>query len=258
MSTIIFPAPIFGPVHSRRLGVSLGINLLPGDGKVCSFDCIYCECGFNKDFKTKTSLPTREEVRKALKDKLIEMKNNGPSPDVLTFAGNGEPTIHPKFAEIIDDTIELRDKYFPDAKISVLSNAAHINRQKVFEALKKVDNNILKLDTVNEEYIRVVDRPVAKYSLADVIEQMKKFNGNCIIQTMFLKGDFNGKPVDNTTEKYVLPWIEVVKEIAPQQVMIYTVDRETPDKALMKATPEELDRIRDLLVKENISVSVSY
>lgn len=258
MSTILFDTPIFGPVHSRRLGVSLGINLLPADGKVCSFDCIYCECGYNRDFKTKSKLPTREEVRTALENKLKDMQLNGPAPDVFTFAGNGEPTIHPHFAEIIDDTLALRNQYFPSAKVSVLSNAAHINRPAVFEALNKVDNNILKLDTANEEYIRLVDRPVAKYSLPEVIEHLKAYKGNCIIQTMFLKGTYNGKDVDNTSDAYVLPWIKAVKEIAPRQVMIYTIERETPDHDLLKATHEELDRIVSLLEKEGIYATASY
>ena len=147
--TVIFPSPIFGPVHSRRLGVSLGINLLPDDGKVCSFDCIYCECGFNAEHRTKKLLPTREEVRTALEEKLKDMQANGPAPDVLTFAGNGEPTAHPHFPEIIDDTLALRDKYFPKAKVSVLSNSTFIDRPAVFDALNKIDNNILKLDTVD-------------------------------------------------------------------------------------------------------------
>lgn len=258
MSTILFDTPIFGPVHSRRLGVSLGINLLPADGKVCSFDCIYCECGYNSDFKTKSKLPTREEVRTALENKLKDMQANGPAPDVLTFAGNGEPTIHPQFAEIIDDTLALRDTYFPNAKVSVLSNAAHINRPAVFEALNKVDNNILKLDTVDEAYIRLVDRPVARYSLPEVIRHLKAYNGNCIIQTMFLKGTYNGKDVDNTSDAYVLPWIEAIKEIAPRQVMIYTIDRETPGHSLLKASREELDRIVSLIEKEGIYVTASY
>jgi Fe-S oxidoreductases len=258
MSTIIFPSPIFGPVQSRRLGVSLGVNLLPGDGKYCSFDCIYCECGYNKDFKTKSQLPTREEVKAALEVTLQKMKNEGSALDVITFAGNGEPTIHPHFGEIIDDTLVLRANYFPNAKVSVLSNAVHIGKSKVFEALNKIDNNILKLDTVDEDYIRLVDRPVARYSLPRIIELMKEFKGSCIIQTMFLKGKYVGKDVNNTTDNYVLPWIETVKEINPRQVMIYTIDRDTPDKELEKATPEELNRIRDLLVKEGLNVSVSY
>lgn len=258
MSTILFQSPIFGPVHSRRLGVSLGINLLPPDGKVCSFDCIYCECGFNRDFKTKSKLPTREEVRNALEERLKDMQINGPTPDVFTFAGNGEPTIHPHFPEIIDDTLKLRDIYFPKAKVSVLSNAAHINRPAVFEALNKVENNILKLDTVDEEYIRLVDRPVARYSLPDVIKHLKDYHGNCIIQTMFMKGTYNGKDVNNTSDAFVLPWIKIIKEIAPRQVMIYTIDRETPDHDLFKVTPAELDHIVSLLEKEGIYATASY
>ncbi|NDO61521.1 radical SAM protein [Bacteroides caecimuris] len=256
--TVIFPSPIFGPIHSRRLGVSLGINLLPDDGKVCSFDCIYCECGFNAERRTKKLLPTREEVRTALEEKLKDMQANGPAPDVLTFAGNGEPTAHPHFPEIIEDTLALRDRYFPKAKVSVLSNSTFIDRPAVFEALNKIDNNILKLDTVDEEYIHLLDRPNGKYSVKKIIERMKEFEGNCIVQTMFLKGSYQGKDVDNTSDKYVLPWIEAVKEIAPRQVMIYTIDRETPDHNLQKATHEELDRIVALLEKEGIRATASY
>ena len=256
--TIIFPSPIFGPIHSRRLGVSLGINLLPEDGKVCSFDCIYCECGFNAERRTKKLLPTREEVRTALEEKLKDMQANGSAPDVLTFAGNGEPTAHPYFPEIIEDTLALRDKYFPKAKVSVLSNSTFIDRPAVFEALNKIDNNILKLDTVDEEYIHLLDRPNGKYSVKKIIEKMKEFKGNCIVQTMFLKVGYQGKDMDNTSDKYVLPWIEAVKEIAPRQVMIYTIDRETPDHDLQKATHEELDRIVALLEKEGIPATASY
>lgn len=256
--TVIFPSPIFGPVHSRRLGVSLGINLLPADGKVCSFDCIYCECGYNAEHRAKTPLPTREEVRKALEEKLKDMQINGPAPDVLTFAGNGEPTAHPKFPEIIEDTLQLRDTYFPEAKVSVLSNSTFITRPAVFDALNKVDNNILKLDTVDEGYIRLVDRPNGSYSVRRMIDKMKAYQGNCIIQTMFLKGSYQGKDVDNTSDTYVLPWLEAIKEIAPRQVMIYTIDRETPDHDLEKATPEELDRIVDLIKQSGISATASY
>lgn len=256
--TVIYPSPIFGPIHSRRLGVSLGINLLPADGKVCSFDCIYCECGFNADHRAKSALPTREEVREALELRLKDMQENGPKPDVLTFAGNGEPTAHPHFPEIIDDTLMLRDRYFPKAKVSVLSNSTFIDRPAVFEALNKVDNNILKLDTVDEEYIRLVDRPTSAYSLAGIVEKMKAYQGNCIIQTMFMKGTYLDKDVDNTSDRYVLPWLETVKKIAPRQVMIYTVDRETPEHNLQKATHQELDRIAALLKEAGIVVSVSY
>ena len=272
MSTIIYPSPIFGPVHSRRLGVSLGINLLPADGKVCTFDCIYCECGFNADHRPKQKMPTREEVAAALEAKLKEMKANGPHPDVLTFAGNGEPTANPHFPEIIEDTIRLRNQYFPEAKVSVLSNATLIHRPKIHDALMKVDNNIQKLDTVNTDYIYKVDRPEGEwYQVDQVIEGLKRFNGHVIIQTMFLKGKptpltpntQHPTPVnyDNTGEEYVGPWLEALKEIAPQQVMIYTIDRETPETpmhGLEKATHEELDRIRDRVIALGIPCTASY
>lgn len=256
--TVIYPSPIFGPVHSRRLGVSLGINLMPGDGKICTFDCVYCECGFNKDFRPRQPRPTREEVRQALESRLQDMQQNGPAPDVLTFAGNGEPTAHPHFPEIIDDTLALRDRYFPQAKVSVLSNSTFIHKPAVFDALNRIDNNILKLDTVDEEYIRALDRPAGHYSVSEIIEGMKSFKGRCIIQTMFLKGSYQGRDLDNTSDKYVLPWLEKVREIAPRQVMIYTIDRETPDHDLAKATHEELDRIAALVREAGIAVSVSY
>ena len=256
--TIIYPSPIFGPVHSRRLGVSLGINLMPGDGKICSFDCIYCECGFNKDFKPHMERPSREEVRQALEAKLKDMQANGPAPDVLTFAGNGEPTLHPDFPDIIDDTLALRDRYFPDAKVSVLSNSTMIHKSAVFEALNKIDNNILKLDTVDKAYINALDQPAKGYDVQKIIRYMKEFKGNCIIQTMFLKGSYKGKDMNNTTPQYVKPWIEAVREIAPRQVMIYTIDRDTPTQGLLKATHEELDTIAALVEREGISCSVSY
>ena len=258
MSTVIYPSPIFGPVHSRRLGVSLGINLLPADGKFCTFDCIYCECDYNADFRPHLKLPTREEVQQALEARLLDMQQNGPKPDVLTFAGNGEPTAHPQFAGIIDDTLVLRDKYFPKAKVSVLSNSTFIHKPEVFEALCKVDNNILKLDTINETYIHEVDRPTGHYDVKQIIECMKAFQGKLIIQSLFMKGTHQGLSVDNTSDEYVLPWLEIVKEIAPQQVMIYTIDRETPSPLLEKASHEELDRIAAQVQQAGIPVSVSY
>lgn len=255
MSTIIYPSPIFGPVHSRRLGISLGINLMPADGKICTFDCIYCECGFNKDFRPRLPRPTREEVAKALEKQLTLMVEQEKLPDVLTFAGNGEPTAHPDFAEIISDTIRLRNKYCPNAKVSVLSNATMIHKKKVFDALLLVDNNIQKLDTIDPIYINKVDRPTSgNYHVEDVIRHLKEFNGHVIIQTMFMKGE----DVDNTGDQYVQPWLETVKDIKPQQVMIYTIDRETPDSHLRKATHEELDSIRDRVLACGIPCTASY
>ena len=253
--TILYNSPIFGPVHSRRLGVSLGVNLMPADGKICSFDCIYCECGLNGDHHTKSKRPTRDEVCEGLTKVLRERHEKGEPLDVITFAGNGEPTGHPDFAGIIDDTIAIRDKYFPSAKVSVLSNATMLHKPDVFEALKKVDNNIQKLDTVDMEYITKVDRPCSpSYDVRKVIEQLKAYDGKVIIQTIFMRGE----GVDNTGEEYVTPWIETVKEIAPKQVMIYTIDRETPTKGLKKAEPAILDQIRERITKLNIQCTASY
>ena len=258
MATIIFPSPIFGPIKSRRLGISLGINLLPSDGKVCTFDCIYCECGFNADHKPHSRFPSREEVATALEKKLREMQTEGAMPDVLTFAGNGEPTIHPRFGEIINDTIALRDRFCPGAKVSVLSNSTQIMKPEVFEALLKVDNNILKLDTIDPEYIKTVDRPTGRYDINTILERMKAFNGKVVVQTMFLKGSVDGKDINNTGDYYVKPWIEAVKLIAPREVMIYTIDRETPMQGLLKASKEELDHIVAMLEEEGIKASASY
>lgn len=259
MSTVIYPSPIFGPVHSRRLGISLGINLLPADGKVCTFDCIYCECGFNSEHRPKLKMPSVDDVYRELKKKLKEMSGSNELPDVLTFAGNGEPTCHPKFAEIINNTIELRDIYCPNAKISVLSNATMTHREDIREALMNVDNNIQKLDTIDGDYINMVDRPVSKdYDVERIIENLKKFNGHVIIQTMFMKGYLGEKSVDNTSDKFVLPWLNAVKEIAPQQVMIYTIDRETPAQGLEKASHEELDKIRDRVIATGFPCTASY
>ena len=258
MSTIIYPSPIFGPVHSRRLGISLGINLLPPDGKVCSFDCIYCECGFNEDHRPSLPLPTREEVARKLEEKLRQMAAEGQLPDVLTFAGNGEPTCHPRFADIIDDTIRLRNQYCPQAKVSVLSNSTMIQRREVHDALMRVDNNILKLDTVDPIYINKVDHPNGTYDVNQIVERMKAFHGHLIIQTMFMRGECDGESVDNTGDEYVTPWLQAVKEIAPQQVMIYTIDRETPTQGLLKATHEQLDAIRDSVIAAGIPCTASY
>ena len=259
MSTVIYPSPIFGPVHSRRLGISLGINLMPADGKVCTFDCIYCECGFNADHRPRLKRPTREEVAAALERKLNEMQADGQLPDVLTFAGNGEPTAHPQFAGIIDDTIRLRNRYCPEAKVSVLSNATMAMRPYVHAALERVDNNILKLDTVSKEYIDKVNRPTyPTYDVHEIIETIRSFNGNAIVQTMFMRGTMDGESVDNTGEEYVGPWLEAIKHIRPKQVMIYTIDRETPDHELLKASPDVLNAIRDRVMAAGIPCSAAY
>ena len=258
MSTILFSEIVFGPVHSRRLGTSLGINLLPYDGKLCSFDCIYCECGLNKDFRTKTKLPDRQSVQLALKDKLLSLKNDGVILDVITFAGNGEPTMHPNFDSIIDDTIELRDKYYPNSKISVLSNGMHLDKPRVIDALKKTDNPILKLDSALEKTIRIIDRPNSpSYSVARQVERYKKFGSNFILQTMFIKGEFEGNQIDNTTDEEISAWLELISDLKPREVMIYTIDRETPVKGLEKVSIEVLQKIAEKVERLGIKTIVA-
>jgi wyosine [tRNA(Phe)-imidazoG37] synthetase (radical SAM superfamily) len=258
MPTFLFDKIVFGPVKSRRLGVSLGINLLPVTRKLCNFDCVYCECGLNKDnLNLDGLLPTREEVFVALEAKLMEMLQNSEKPDVITFAGNGEPTMHPAFADIIDDTIKLRDKYFKSASISVLSNATMLHKTKVIEALKKVDQNILKLDSGLQSTIRKMNKPVGNFNIETVIGQLKKFDGKLIVQTMFTRGFVNGEPVDNTTEADLQAWEQALITINPRMVMIYTIDRDTPYDNLKKVSLEELHAIAARITKRGVEVQIS-
>jgi len=254
---ILFDQIIFGPIQSRRLGLSLGVNLLPVDAKICSFDCLYCECGFNTTMQ-ESAIPSREEVYTMLKTKLLEMKEAGQIPDVITFAGNGEPTLHTEFEGIIDDTIELRNLYCPTAKVSVLSNSTRIHKPAVFCALKKVDNNILKFDSAFDQTLQIIDRPTGKHiNVAWLIEQLKRFEGKLIIQTMFLRGEYNGEEFDNTSEAEVTAWLTALDAIRPQQVMIYTIDRETPAHHLEKISEEELNSIAEKVKEHGFEVSVA-
>ena len=256
--SILFDSPVFGPVHSRRLGVSLGINLLPADGKICSFDCVYCECGYNLPHRTRTPFPTREEVADSLRRQLQHMQERGDALDVITFAGNGEPTLHPQFLGIIQDTVALRDEFFPTARVSVLTNGAHICRDDVFEALLLVDNNIVKLDTACPDYIRRINRPCSAYNMEQTIERMREFRGHCIVQTIFMQGEHDGMDVSNLSDEYVEPWLNAVQRIRPQEVMVYTIDRDTPSPLLRKATPAQLDAIAERVRQLGIAVQVSY
>ncbi|MDE6256830.1 MAG: radical SAM protein [Muribaculaceae bacterium] len=256
--TILFHSTIFGPIHSRRLGVSLGVNLMPSDGKVCSFDCIYCEAGYNAQGTGKSGLPSREKVREDLEKKLSDMHYNGDSLDVITFSGNGEPTLHPDFAGVIDDTLALRDRFYPDAKVSVLTNSTRIFDPAVAQALKKVNNNILKLDSAINPTMRLIDAPVSKeFTVERVVEALKQFKGTGVIQTMLLRGEHNGQHVDNTTPEEVDALIKAYKEIAPKEVMLYSLDRSTPEEKLKKVEKEELDRIADQVREAGINV-ISY
>ena len=244
---------VFGPIHSRRLGSSLGINLLPERGKLCNFDCIYCECGWNADGLGDRRLPTAEELREALRAKLTACREAGTPIDSITFSGDGEPTLNPEFSEMIDITLALRDAFFPAAKVSILSNATRIGREAVFEALRKVDNPILKIDAATTELVRRINRPVGGgYDLDEVVANLRRFEGNFILQTMFLRcPDF-----DSTVPENVEGWLRIVRELRPREVMVYTVDRETPLKGIAKVSPEEMSEIVRPLVEEGFKIQI--
>ncbi len=221
---------VFGPIHSRRLGASLGINLLPQKGKLCNFDCIYCECGWNKDGLGDRNIPSADDVKAALGAMLQECSKSGARIDSITFSGDGEPTLNPDFPQIIDITLALRDKYYPGAKVSVLSNSTRISRKEVFEALRKVDNPIMKIDAPTDELAARFNKPSCGYHVSDIVEGLKKFNGDFILQTMFLKSpDF-----DSSSPEVLDGWIEIVRELNPREVMVYTLDRPAPAQNLSK------------------------
>ncbi len=244
MSGFLFNEVIFGPVKSRRLGVSLGINLLPIDYKYCTYNCIYCECGWTKKHDSKhLPLPKREEIKDLLRQKLEQMKIDGMIPNNITFAGNGEPTIHPEFAEIVDDTILLRNEFFPEASTTVLSNASLIHKPKIFNALLKVDNNILKLDAGSQTQFQRINLPNSKITIDKLVQNLCLFKGDLIIQTLFLSGSYNGEVIDNTTEEEINLWLQHLKKINPKKVMIYPIDRQTPAQDLNKIPKEKLMEI---------------
>lgn len=253
---ILYDNFIFGPIRSRRLGLSLGINLLPIDCKLCSFDCIYCECGWTLGGQ-KPRFNDKKAVLAMLEGVLGDMVEAGTPPDVLTFAGNGEPTMHPDFEEIVDGVIALRDRLSPATKVSVLTNATMLHRESVRRALMRVENPILKLDSAFDSTVQLIDKPLGNYSVESVVENMKLFEGNCIVQTMFLRGEYEGRTVDNTTPEEVEAWLAKIAEIAPRSVMVYTIDRDTPAPNLVKVPVEELKAIAERVRALGIECSVA-
>ena len=251
---MLFDSIVYGPIRSRRLGVSLGVNLMPTTAKLCTFDCVYCECGWNQPILHPT-LPTRDEVREALRTQLSTLQSQ---LDVITFSGNGEPTLHPDFLGIIEDTCALRDEYCPKAKVSVLSNSTQLGRKDVVEALRLCDNRILKLDSAIDTTMRLVDKPVnAQLTVGQVVEWLKVFDGDFTLQTCFLRGKYEGQVIDNTTDEELRAWYEVVDKLHPKQVMIYVIDRETPLKTLEKIPAEKMEAIAAPLRKKGIDIVVS-
>lgn len=243
---------VFGPITSRRLGTSLGVNILPSKGKMCNFDCVYCECGWNRDWAGDRRFPVYTEVENALETRLEELSAQGVRVDTITFSGNGEPTMNPDFARIIDRTLQLRDTFFPDAKVSVLSNATLVGRQSVFEALKKVDNPIMKIDASDDALIARMNKPTGSYSIDKVVEGLKGFEGDFILQTMFLKSP----EFDTAAPESLAGWMDIVRELRPREIMVYTIDRETPDKTLSKYSVEEMTSMVQPLIDEGFIIQV--
>lgn len=243
---------VFGPIFSRRLGSSLGINLLPVNGKICTFDCIYCECGWNKDGRNDTRLPKAEEVREALEAKLKQLVADGTPVDSITFSGDGESTINPDFPQIIDDTIKLRDQYYPKAKVSVLSNATQVHRPEVFAALRKVDNPIMKIDAPTNELVEKINKPAPGYDVDRVVEALKQFDGDFVLQTMFLKS----KDFDSSSPEVLNGWMDIVRLLKPREVMAYTINRPTPEEGLQKFTVEEMRAFLKPLIDEGFNLQI--
>ena len=258
---MLFDSIAYGPIHSRRLGTSLGMEIMPLDHKLCTFNCVYCECGWNSPVLHPV-LPTREEVKAALEAKLQEIVNgkcpNGSGLDVITFSGNGEPTLHPDFAGIIEDTCALRDQYCPSAKVSVLSNSTQLGRADVVAALKRCDNRILKLDAATDTMMRRIDLPVNDgLTVARIMEWLAQFDGDFTLQTCFLRGEHDGQPIDNTTPAELEAWYRAVEKLRPKQIMIYVIDRKTPEEHLEKISREEMERIAAPLRAKGFDILIS-
>lgn len=257
MPTFLFPDVLIGPIRSRRFGNSLGINLLPTQTKFCNFDCVYCECGWSDSAKLHSfELPNRELVKKRLEKKLQQVNEQKEIIDSITFAGNGEPTIHPDFANIVEDTLDLRNKYIPNANVTVLTNATSVHKEKVFKALLKTDLPILKLDAGSEKMFQRIDQPAGKITLEKLTERLQKFNGNCVIQTLFLRGTHQNQMLDNTAKEEVQLWIQRLQKIKPQLVMIYSVDRDAPINSLEKISANELEQIAQEVKKAGLTAKV--
>lgn len=251
---MLFDTIVYGPIHSRRLGVSLGINLMPTIAKLCTFDCVYCECGWNQPV-SHPLLPTREQVREALS---LKLSSQSSQLDVITFSGNGEPTLHPDFLGIIQDTCALRDQYCPQAKISVLSNSTQLGRPDVVEALRLCDNRILKLDSAIDATMHLIDQPVnPNLSVEQITQWLSVFEGDFTLQTCFLRGEYNGQIIDNTTSEELSAWYAMVQRLQPKHVMIYVIDRATPLQTLSKIPAPEMEAIAAPLRKKGINVIVS-
>lgn len=259
MGTFLFNSIVFGPVKSRRLGSSLGINLMPVNKKVCNFNCIYCECGLSHSENIEGSkIPDKKSVIIELETKIIELIKNNIKVDTITFAGNGEPTLHPNFPEILMETILIKEKYLPESQVAVLTNGTMLDNDNIVEALRKISLNIIKLDSADINTINILNRPFKSFSLENLINNLKKFNGQLIIQSLFVRGFVNGQKIDNTTDYEIVKLIDVMKDIKPKYVMVYSISRHTPIETLEKISYIELNEIAKKFIESGINTKIYY
>lgn len=258
MATFLWSDIVFGPIHSRRVGTSLGINLLPVCGKLCTFDCVYCECGDLSSGvpRKERRMPSLEQVVEAMSSRFATLHSEGVKVDSISFTGNGEPTLHKDFPAIIDKVVELRNKYFPQAVISVFSNSTTLGRPGVFEALMKVDNRIMKVDCSDAATVAAINRPAGQFSLEKVLDDLERFNGDFILQTMFFKGNLDGREIDLTAPELVAGWSDIVRRLHPSKIMAYSLDRDTPVAGLRKVEREELQAITAPLRDEGFEIEI--
>jgi wyosine [tRNA(Phe)-imidazoG37] synthetase (radical SAM superfamily) len=229
---------IYGPINSRRLGRSLGINLLPTTFKLCPFNCIYCQYGWTEAHTDDASkygddLPSTGQV----KEKLEGWLKKDQKVSYITFSGNGEPCLHPKFDKMVQIASKLRDKYVPQARLAVLSNSTCLAKNSVLEGLKKLDVRIMKLDCGSEETFREVNRPHQNVKYEEVIQGLRDLD-HIIIQSVFMDGETN-----NIENEDIEKWIEQLNYIRPTEVQIYSIDRPSADQALRLVEKGRLEEI---------------
>lgn len=256
MSTILFDEMIFGPVESRRFGISLGINLLSSDIKVCNFDCIYCECGYSHYDLQIANKFTSETV---LLDELNHQFKAGKyeALDAITYAGNGEPTLHPHFDSIARSIKLLRDKYHPNVKIVLLTNGSTLSSKRFKNAAPWIDEICIKLDAGNQEFFDTINHPLGKFTLSQLVESIKSLEIPITIQSIFFRGMVNGNQFDNSDPKHVNAWLELIREIRPELVMIYSISRDTALESLEAISKIKLDNIAAKVHKLDINTLVS-
>lgn len=228
---------VYGPVYSRRLGTSLGINPLPLSYKFCDFDCVYCQYGWTPEKKGRERLKRVAELAREIEDAFRKLADAGHRVDCITIAGNGEPTIHPDFPEFVTALLKLRDHYFPGVKTGILSDASQAYRPEIKEALEKLDERYMKLDAGSPELIEQINRPRGNFNYDKMLKGLKNLKA-IVIQSLFMQGSY-----DNTGEIALREWSQTVRMLQPREVQIYTIDRRPADAGLRKVPSEELQRI---------------